>query len=608
MNSFRPHACGLLRGRQVFRPVSFVISLGLCLVALCASASAQDVHLELAIDRETITMDESVTLHIIVSGISKRISRPNVRGLDGFDVISQGSSMKYSNINGVTETSTTFNLELSPEKVGAFTLGPATIEIGGQGYTSNVLTLTVTDDPQQQSARKKPPQKDVFLEASVNNKSPYVGQQVVLTVRFYHASTLLSQPSYTPPQTTDFWSDMITPQRSYYSTLEGKRYRVLEINTALFPTRSGNLSIGRARLETQVESSRRKRQFGFGSLFNRGEAVSVRTRPIDLKVKPLPAEGKPANFTGAVGDFTITASADQRTVEVNTPVTVSFRISGIGNIKVLPKPELPELAEFRVYSGAGDEQITKNQTQLGGVKTFEEIFIPKRQGKLVIPAVSYNYFNPQKSRYVTIQTRPIELNVTSSTQQLSEPVSFAFPVGERIGAAMTSIRYIKQERSDFHPRGEVLIGNRTYLLANFLPLLAVGGALMYRRHRNRMEGDIGYARARAANRIAKKRLKRASQLADVQTAEKFFGEIRLAILAFVADKLNISHHGLTLEELSEKLAAAGFSESEVTRCRELIQRADFVRYSSGTIDEKDISDSLVLAEEIIVKLQEANIV
>lgn len=586
---------------------AFAVSFGMSFLALCLSTPAQDIHLELAVDRESISMDETVTLQIIVSGITARIPQPNVGALEGFDVISQGSSMKYSNINGVTQTSSTFSLQLSPKKAGSFTLGPATIEIAGQGYTSNTLSLTVTNDTRPQSARQKSKRKDVFLDASVSNKSPYVGQQVLLTVRFYHALTLLSQPSYTPPQTTDFWSDMITPQRSYYSTLDGKRYRVLEINTALFPTRSGDLTIGRARLETQVESKLRQRTFGFGSLFNRGETVSVRTRPIDLKVKALPADSKPADFTGAVGDFTITAAADQLTVEVNTPVTVSFRISGVGNIKVLPKPVLPELADFRVYSGASDEQITKNQAQLGGMKTYEEVFIPKRQGKLVIPAVSYNFFNPKTSKYVTIQTRPIEINVTSSAQQLSDPAAIAFPAGERVGAAMTSIRYIKQKRSGFRPRGEVLITTGAYLLANFLPLLAIAGALVYRRHRDRMEGDIGYARARAANRIARKRLRRASQLADAQNAERFFGEIRLAIMAFVADKLNISHHGLTLEELGEKLSAAGFSEIEVTRCRELIQRADFVRYSPGTINEKDISDSLALAEEIIVKLQEAKI-
>ncbi|MFQ5607053.1 MAG: BatD family protein [Candidatus Zixiibacteriota bacterium] len=583
------------------------VAMGILLGPAANSASAQDIEALLEVDRSSVTLDESVTLTVTISGVNERLPQPNVDKLGEFDVLSQGSSMKYSNINGVTETSTTFTLILTPRKIGTFDLGPATITINGQPYTSNSTTVTVTDGAGTAGAQRKSRKKDVFLEATVDNASPYVGEQILLSVRFYHAKTLLSQPSYTPPQTTDFWSDLITPQRSYYSTIEGRRYRALEINTALFPTRSGDLSIGRAQLETQVESGRRKQPFGFGSLFNRGETVNVRTRPIDLKVKPLPEAGKPSDFTGAVGRFTISASADQLSVEVNTPVTVSFRISGSGNIKVLPKPKIPDLREFRVYSGASDEQITKNKGRLGGVKTFEEVFIPKREGELVIPEVSYNFFDPQKGKYVTISSRQITLSVTSSAQQLAEPGLFSFPAGERVGAGMSSIRYIKRKPSGFRQKGSLLIYDRVYLLASFLPLLAVAGALFYRRHRDRLEGDVGYARARSASRVARKRLKRARELATVPSAEEFFAELRLAILALVADKLNISHHGLTIDQFSQTARRAGFDRASVELWTKLIQRADFVRYSPGSISEREIADSLVLAEDIIVKLQEATL-
>jgi hypothetical protein len=323
----------------------------MCLpLVLCAApVFAQDISLELQVQRDKLSMNETTTLHVIVRNGGQDVPMPAVAHIGEFDVVSRGSNMNYQNINGVAETSMTYNLALAPKRVGTFNLGPAELVIRGKKYTSNALTVVVTEEPASGTVNERAKEKSVFIEAAVDKRNPYVGEQVLLSVKFFHSVNLLSQPTYSPPQTTDFWSDRLSPQRSYYTSIDGKRFRVLEINTALFPTRAGELEIGRAILETQISSKRTSnRTFGFGSLFERGENVNLRTRPIQLKVRALPENGRPANFSGAVGRFSLSARADATNVEVNTPVSVRFQLQGKGNTVAHPKSRSPRSKTFSV--------------------------------------------------------------------------------------------------------------------------------------------------------------------------------------------------------------------------------------------------------------------
>ena len=590
----------------MFHRVVTYITLALALSALTPiAADAEDVSVELNTNRDRVALNETLSLDVVIRGAGQNPDLPDVRGLSAFDIVSSGSSMNFSSFNGVAEVSMTYTFTLAPKRIGQYTIGPARFSYNGKNYTSNTIKITVTDEPPAPSISQSARQKDVFLTASVDTDNPYVGQQVVLSIKFYSAVQTLSRPTFTPPQTTDFWTDQF-PQRSYYTNVGGRRFRVTEINFALFPTRTGELEIGRAHLQVEVPTrNTRRRSFGFPSIFGGGETVNLRTRPITLNVRPLPDKGRPDNFSGAVGQFSITASADQTEVEVNVPVTVTFTLQGRGNIKALPKPEIPPLNDFRTYSGVGDEQVTKNQNQMGGVKTFEEVFIPTRQGELVIPSVEYTFFDPVQGRYVTARTKEITLRVKPSSGQLAGPTPFSFPSGGRVGSEMTSIRYIKKESDGFKKSGAPLLFEPVYIGVNAAPVLALALAFVVGARRRRLQTDVAYARSKSAGRTARKRLKHAREVAKVETAGECYGEISLAILTFIADKLNVSPHGLTIDQVSERLRSAGVSSETIELCRTLIQRADYVRYSPGSITQKDIDESLKQAEEALVSLQEA---
>lgn len=587
------------------------------MLLLSLTASAQDgIKIEMHIAPDTIGIEDQAFLAITVSGTGS-LPDPQLPNLSMFKVSSQGTSTNISIVNGSMESTHAYNYMLFPKRQGTFVIKPASVVYKRKRYESEEVTLTVLDSGigtprtlEKAAESGKGENRDVFLLAELNKKTAYVNEQVTLSIKFCHAVSLLSQPDYTPPQTTDFWSDMIEPQRTYYQNINGRRYNVIEINTALFPTRSGELNIGQAMVVVNVKtkSSRRRDPFSmFGNMFDRGQTKTVRTQPLKIKVLPLPTKNKPPGFSGTVGEFFITSSADKLKTEVNQPITVTYKISGTGNIKTVAEPKIEDLADFRIYRAATSQKITKTDGVIGGYKVFEETYIPKRAGKLTIPAVSLNYFNPRTKRYKNIATKPINLDVKQAA--LSDYADLPVPqvAGHVIDSKSKDIRYIKTESGDLALKQPLILATPLYLILNGIPVLILILVWFGQNRREKLSTDIGYARSRQARKLARKRLAAARKLAGSEQVAEFYAEIRFALFAYIADKLNISPHGMTGDKLLEIMESSNIEEEIIGKTKGLLRQADFAQYSSSSKAAEDIKQSLKSAEEILVKLEGSTI-
>jgi len=585
---------------------SFVWSSGWC---------QDNVTIEMYISPDTIGLDGQAMLSIVVKSGRQNLPAPQMPNLSMFDAVSSGTSTNISIVNGAVESSQAYNYILYPKQQGTFNIKPAFIVLDRKRYESNEVTLTVlkqgvgTPKGTQEAAQDSQTgeTRDVFLVAQLDKKRAFVNQQVTLTIKFYNAVRLLSQPDYTPPQTSDFWSESIEPQRSYTETINGRRYNVIELNTALFPTRPGELTIGSAMASVQVpdnSAGRSRDPFRmFDSFFDRGVTRTVRTRPLTLDVQPLPAEGKPSGYSGTVGDFAISSTADKTTVEVNQPITVTYKINGTGNIKTVAEPKIEETNDFRVYRASSDEKVSKLQGIVGGTKIYEETYIPKRAGNLVIPAVELSFFDPRAKKYKTISSKPI--NITATAASLNQYAELPIPnvAGRVIDPNAKDIRYIKTDSGRLEKEKPLILLTPLYLTLNGLPVLLLAFVWVASRRRERLASDIGYARSRAAKRMARKRLGKARKIAGSANAAEFFAEIRMALFSYVADKLNISPHGMTGDQLLAIVTGGGADEDTVKDLKNLLRKADFAQYSSAKVSAEDIKDSLDKAENIMVKLE-----
>ncbi len=230
--------------------------------------------------------------------------------------------------------------------------------------------------------------------------------------------------------------------------------------------------------------------------------------------------------------------------------------------------------------------------------------MPKRPGLLQIPAITMSFFDPEKGRYQTLTTRPITVDVKRPEGYATTPdVPYSTP-GMTIGSQAQDIRYIKDNIGNLVPVGRLVIFSPLYLFVNGLPLVVLIGLVVARKRREKLTTDIGYARFRSAARHARRRLSKARSLARLETAGEYYGELSLAVTAYIADKLNISPHGLTGDRIAEllrdKSAAADLVESTV----QFLRQCDFARFAPASLSQADIDTALQSAEQIMTRMEE----
>ena len=527
-----------------------------------------------------------------------------------FEVYSQGRSSNIQIVNGVMSSSVAYRYLLMPTKPGTFPIGPIYIVHNNNRYTGNDVSLTILNQGtsaspilEERAKDRTGDTKDYFLEASVDKKNPYVNEQVTLSLKFYTAVQLYGSPELVEPTTTGFWTEILGNKAPYYQKLNNRNYKVIERKYALFPTQTGELTIGRAVIQATVAAkAKRRSNFDvFGDFFGRGEDVSVRSQPLKINVKPLPTKNRPDNFTGTIGNFEISAKPNKRTVDVNQPVSVSIKIMGTGNIKSVAEPIIPQQEEqFRTYKASSNEAVSKINDKIGGTKVFEEVFIPKRPGQVEIPSISYNFFDPKRSRYRIIKTDPIVLNVTKPEGYVaSNEVPYADP-DLTIGSQARDIRYIKTEPGDMSRSGSLIIESPLYLVVNGIPLMLLAGMILMRVRQERLSGDIGYARSKAAAKEAKKRLEKAKSFANVNQTEPFFAEIYTALTTYIADKMNISPYGLTSDKIKELLIERNADDELIEKIMKLLQQCDFARFASSSLNQSNIDTALSDAEQVMI--------
>ncbi len=577
-----------------------------------ASAKVSDIEIEVSLNRDTIGLNEQVILQITVISSEQNLPAPRLPTLPMFKVYSQGRSSNISITNGVVSATLTYRYIFTPQRAGTFPIENISIVHKNKRFKGNSVELTVLNQgvatPKHLEGSARDPRgnsRDYFLEAAVDKKNPYVGQQVTLTLKFYIAVQNYGSPELSEPTMTGFWSEVIGNKPVYFQRINNRRYKVSERKYALFPTQTGELTIGRAMISATIATRRNTRDpFSmFGNVFGRGKDITVRSDPVTVNVKSLPTKKKPKNFTGTVGKFSITASADKRKVEVNQPVTVLFKITGVGNIKSVAEPAIPDLADFRIYRASSSENTSRVNDKLGGTKIYEEVFIPGRPGEMTIPSISYNYFDPESRRYQTIKTRPIKISVIKPEGYVAAPQSPFQPNDISIGNEARDIRYIKTDLGDTQPIGQVLIFRPIYIAVNGLPLAILAGLIVIRKRREKLQANVGYARSRSASKMARKRLSKARILSNKETVLDFYAELNSVLVSYIADKLNISPHGLTTDKVRELLSARDASQELIADIINVFQKCDYARYAPSTIEQEDIDQSLKTVEEVMVGIE-----
>ena len=580
-------------------------------------AQAQSISIRASVIKTSVTLDDHLTLSVVIEGSNiGSLSDPELPDLEAFSVVSSSQGSNFSWINGKISISKTISYILRPLEKGTFTIPPIKIFQGKKSYQTQPITIIVSQIPSSNRHKSSPKGKkqispstsqpserkskidrqksgNIFITNTVDKTQTYVNEQIILTFGFYRRIELWRNPTYSPPTLEGFWVEDLDESPSRIEMVNGKQYRVQEIKKALFPMSPGKYIIGPATLTYQTR------------FFSRSQ--TLKTKPITIEVSPLPDKGKPKKFQGVVGNYAISAYVDNQTCTQNQPLTFHIKIEGTGHIESIPEPEFPEEEGFQKYETTSAQSIIK-QDRVEGEKSFDFLLIPRKAGSLQIPSVDFSFFNPQNKKYHSLTTKPISVTVAPA-KNIPFEASTSIPKQakkiidkQEITRMQEDIRYIKVNIKKLKKNNFIFKNNIFWCIICF-PFMGLFLFFWIDRRKQKLQGDLRYARLRKAHRLAKKNL-HAARIYDKKGEEKkFYAAIAKSLTDYVADKLNVQAAGLTNRSIAEQLQAIGVPEDTLKALQNCLDECDYARFAPTNGDAKARKNLLANAENIILKTE-----
>ena len=598
-----------------------LIIILMALIAYSTQMLADKVSFTASAPDAVVVGDQFRLSYTVTTQKVKDFRAPSIKG---FDVLMGPSRSQQSNtqiVNGnVTSTSSiTFTYILMANNAGEYTIPGASIVADGDQMVSNSVRIKVLPQDQGSSNSSSSSSthsssgtgvsnQDLFITASASKTNVYEQEAFVLTYKIYTRESNLQLNNAKLPDFKGFHSQEIemttnarwTPEhyqgRNYYTTV----YRQF----VLFPQQSGKLYIDPAQFQMTVGKPVQSDD-PFDAFFNGGSNVieikkSISTPKIAINVNPLPA-GKPADFSGGVGEFNISSSINNKELKTNDAITIKLVISGTGNLKLISTPEIKFPDDFEVYDPKVDNQVRLTREGLTGNKVIEYLAIPRHAGTYKIPGVSFSYFDIRSKSYKTLKTEEYVINVEKGAGNADQVIA-NFTNKEDLKVLGEDIRYIKQNEVTLQPKGSFFYGSMTYWLFYIIPALAFIIFFIIYRKQAAENANVAKMRTKKANKVATKRMKLAGKLLSENKKDAFYDEVLKALWGYISDKLNIPVSRLSKDNIEEKLRNHGVNEELIKEFLNALNDCEFARFAPG--DENQAMDKVYSSSiEVISKME-----
>ena len=600
-----------------------LIIILMALIAYSTQALADKVSFTASAPDAVVVGDQFRLSYTVTTQKVKDFQVPSIKGFDVLMGPSRSQQSSTQIINGsVTSTSSiTFTYILMANTAGEYTIGGASIVADGNQMVSNSVKIKVL--PQDQSSNSgqnsnnnssvhsssatSVSNQDLFITATASKTNVFEQEAFVLTYKIYTRESNLQLNNAKLPDFKGFHSQEIemttnakwTPEhyqgRNYYTTV----YRQF----VLFPQQSGKLYIDQAQFQMTVGKPVQSAD-PFDAFFNGGSSVieikkSIATPKIAINVNPLPA-GKPSDFSGGVGEFTISSSINSKELKTNDAITIKLVISGTGNLKLISNPEINFPDDFEVYDPKVDNQVRLTREGLTGNKVIEYLAIPRHAGTYKIPGVSFSYFDIRSKSYKTLKTEEYVVNIEKGAGNADQVIA-NFTNKEDLKVLGEDIRYIKQNEVALQPRGSFFYGSMTYWLFYIIPALAFIIFFIVYRKQATENANVAKVRTKKANKVATKRMKLAGKLLS-ENKKDAYDEVLKALWGYISDKLNIPVSRLSKDNIEEKLRNHGVNEELIKEFLNALNDCEFARFAPG--DENQAMDKVYSSSiEVISKME-----
>ena len=594
-----------------------IIVLLFFIVTLSNVSSAQKLVAQ--VSKTRVAVGETFQLTYTLNSGGANFRAPNLSDFDVYAGPNQSSTMSF--INGVATQSISLSYILAAKKDGKITIGPASVSVNGGTIHSNSIPMEVvkgaagsqgSSQPQNPSTPTNENISDnLFVKTIVNKTKVVQGEQITVTHKVYTRYQLRGFQDVKFPDYNGFWSqDMpMNNQQVQVSNenVDGINYQVAELKRSyIFAQRSGKMQIEPMVVDVVVrkQSNKRPRDV-FEQMFGGGyedASYSVKSQPVTIDVQSLPEANKPADFSGAVGDYTYKVELSKDHVKANDAVNLTITLSGKGNIKLIEAPKIAFPEDFETYDPKTKNNISVGAMGVSGVNTYDYLFIPRHEGDYKIDNLSFTFYNPAKNEYITIPSP--ELNIHVDKGDPGSASANVYTPGDKSDVKVlgNDIRYIKTNDPHLQPKDDYFFGSGLFYAGIISPFLLFIGFIFIRRKNIEQNKDAVAVKSRKATKMAKKRLSVAEQHLKTNNKELFYMEISQALYGYIADKLNIAGVNLNKENISALLKNRNVPDDTTAQLIATLDNCEYARYAPSAVsgDLNTIYNSTV---ELITKIE-----
>lgn len=518
---------------------------------------------------------------------------------DAFEVLIgpiTSTQQSFSMVGGKTThtASVTYTYVLMANQSGTYVIPAARANIDGKPATSQAIRINVSGkastNTQQGGGQQRRSNRvdragaqirgnDLFIRVTANKKHVYEQEPVLLTYKVYTQVELTQLKGEMPDLNGFHTQEVPLPQQKSFhiEQVGGRAYNCVTWSQyVMFPQMSGKLEIPSITFKGIVMQQNNNID-PFEAFFNGGSGFievkkEIKAPSVSIQVSPLPA--RPADFSGGVGQFSITASLDKQTVNAGDPVNLRIQVSGTGNMKLLRQPQLDLPKDFDKYDAKITDKTRLSVNGVTGSMIYDILIVPRNMGRYVIPALKFVYFDTKSNTYQTLTTKEIPLTVEKGTGTSTAITDYS-------QKADNDIHDIKKSVIQAENVSDTLFGSNLYLSLNAIVLISFMSLVIIFRKRALALSDVTAVRGRKANRVAVRRLKKAARLMAQGKDGEFYDEVLQALWGYVSDKLTMPVEQLSRDNVADKFHQRGVAESVTVQFIEAIDECEYARFAPG---------------------------
>ncbi len=570
-------------------PFLVILTVLLGFAVVCPAA---DIAFD--VQPRVLTLGESAVCTFSILG-AQDAPPPNLPGVQGVQISQAGTERSFSMGSGGNNSTITYRYQIFPTQPGTFNLGPFTYSTGGQSIEVPAIAVEVV--PPGASAggggAEQTALSDILFARILVDPPQAYNQQVfsVILSIYSRGINLAREVSLANMPTVGLSLSNFQELQSTREVVNNNVYDVRRFKGTVQALTAGKFTLEPVvRANVLVPRERQRSRDPFDSMFDhpffgggmQAQPVDLKTEPVEVVVMPLPSNGQPPGYAGAVGRFAFNLQAKPLELKAGEPITVSMEVAGEGNIENASAPSYVENDLFKVYeTRLLNKEI--NDARGAGRKLFEQVIIPKSEQCKELPALMFSFFNPEKGQYETIQRGPFPLQVHASAggnaQLLQTSPDMTQPQLQLLGS---DIVYLKPAPARWHKTQ----GKSWFLAPSFLglqvaPFAACAALLVFARRRQELAVNVAKARRHKAPHSARAAVRKAEAALSQSRRHDFFEALWEAIASYFGHRLNLAPGEVSMELIQTALKRGGLDESNMDALRKLYDRCELERFGGG---------------------------